>query len=97
MRLITKTLTLAAGLGLLTVNQAMAMTPPVSGDFAYDLYDIGVNQILLGAPGFVGAVLLMVYSGTLLMRNWVLGVAGILAGTILINADSITASMGMVI
>ncbi len=78
-------------------QSAMAMTAPVVGDFAYDLYDIGINSILLGAPGFVGAVLLMVYSGTLLMRNWILGVAGILAGTILINADSITASMGMLI
>ncbi|NNF15703.1 MAG: hypothetical protein HKN70_03095 [Gammaproteobacteria bacterium] len=78
-------------------QSAMAMTAPAVGDFAYDLYDIGVNSILLGAPGFVGAVLLMVYSGTLLMRNWILGVAGILAGTILINADSITTSMGMLI
>ena len=80
-----------------SAHNAMAMVAPAVGDFAYDLYDIGVNSILLGAPGFVGAVLLMVYSGTLLMRNWILGVAGILAGTILINADSITASMGALI
>ncbi len=34
---------------LISVN-VMAMTVPVAGSFAYDLYDIGVNQILLVAP-----------------------------------------------
>ena len=97
MRLFKKLMLAALSLLVITTQNAMAMTAPAVGDFAYDLYDIGVNQILLGAPGFVGAVLLMVYSGTLLMRNWILGVAGILAGTILINADSITTSMGMLV
>ena len=94
---VSKKLMMALAALIFSTQNAMAMTAPESGDFAFDLYDIAVNGILLGAPGFVGAVLLMVYSGTLLMRSWVLGVAGILAGTILINADSITASMGMLI
>ena len=37
---------------LLSTN-AMAMTVPAAGSFAYDLYDIGVNQILLGPIGFL--------------------------------------------
>lgn len=97
MRFLKNRMLAVLALLVIPVHNAMAMTAPAVGDFAYDLYDIGVNQILLGAPGFVGAVLLMVYSGTLLMRNWILGVAGILAGTILINADSITTSMGMLV
>ena len=31
---------------------AMAMAVPAAGSFAYDLYDIGVNQILLGPDRF---------------------------------------------
>ena len=33
---------------LLQAGNALATTVPASGSFAYDLYDIGVNQILLG-------------------------------------------------
>ena len=36
----------AALIGLFTTN-AMAMAVPAAGSFAYDIYDIGVNQILL--------------------------------------------------
>ena len=31
----------------LMASQAMALSAPGSGTFAYDLYDIGINQILL--------------------------------------------------
>lgn len=37
----------------LVSSNAIAMTVPAAGSFAYDLYDIGVNQILLGPIGFV--------------------------------------------
>ena len=45
--------------GLFTASVASAITAPAAGSFAYDLYDVGVNDVLLGAPGFVGGVIIM--------------------------------------
>lgn len=87
----------ALALGLVMAPNAFAFVAPAAGSFAYDLYDVGVNDILLGAPGFVGAVIIMVVSAVNLTRNWVLSIAGLLGGVILINADTITASLGMLI
>ena len=36
--------------------EAFAVTAPVVGSFAYDVFDIGVNKILKGPIGFVGGV-----------------------------------------
>lgn len=88
---------LATALGLVIAPNAFAITAPASGSFAFDLYDVAVNDVLLGAPGFVGAVIIMVVSAVNLTRNWVLSIAGLLGGVILINADTITASMGMLV
>lgn len=85
---------LALSVAMSTVS---AITAPAAGSFAYDLYDVAVNDILTGAPGFVGGVMIMAIAGLNLTRNWVIAVAGLLGGTILINADTITASMGYVI
>ncbi len=87
----------AAAVALMTAPNAFAIVAPAAGSFAFDLYDVGINDILLGAPGFVGAVIIMVVSAVNLTRNWVLSIAGLLGGVILINADTITASMGMLI
>lgn len=87
----------AAAIALMTAPNAFAIVAPAAGSFAFDLYDVGINDILLGAPGFVGAVIIMVVSAINLTRNWVLSIAGLLGGVILINADTITASLGMLI
>ncbi len=87
----------AAAVVLMMAPNAFAIVAPAAGSFAFDLYDVGINDILLGAPGFVGAVIIMVVSAVNLTRNWVLSIAGLLGGVILINADTITASMGMLI
>ncbi len=41
-------------LGLLMSFGVSAITAPAAGSFAYDLYDVAVNDIVKGAPGFVG-------------------------------------------
>ena len=83
--------------GLFTASVASAITAPAAGSFAYDLYDVGVNDVLLGAPGFVGGVIIMVVAAINLTKNWLMSVAGLLGGVVLMNADTITASMGMLI
>lgn len=92
-----KALVVASLISLIITPSAFGIVAPAAGSFAFDLYDVAVNDVLLGAPGFVGAVIIMVVSAVNLTRNWVLSIAGLLGGVILINADTITASMGMLV
>jgi hypothetical protein len=74
-----------------------AITAPASGSFAYDLYDVGVNDIVKGAPGFVGGVAGVAYSATKLSTDWKAASLGILASTMVIKADAVTTSLGALI
>ncbi len=77
---------------------AMAMTVPAAGSFAYDLYDIGVNQILLGPIGFVAGVACMVFAAILAIRQMILPAAGVvLGGAFLLKADAVVQTIGATI
>lgn len=82
---------------LISAN-AMAMAVPAAGSFAYDLYDIGVNQILLGPIGFVAGVGCMVFAAILAIRSMILPAAAVvLSGAFLLKADSVVQSIGAMI
>jgi len=93
----------AAVLTVLTISlfqpaNALAMTTPAAGSFAYDLYDIAVTQILLGPIGFVAGVASMVFAAILAIRQMILPAAGvILGGAFLLSADTVVTSIGAVI
>jgi hypothetical protein len=92
------TLTILIATYFLTLGNAMAMTVPAAGSFAYDLYDIGVNQILLGPIGFVGGVGVMVIAAILAVRQMILPAAcAVLGGAFLLKADTVVSSMGAMI
>lgn len=76
---------------------AAAITAPATGSFAYDLYDVGVNDMLKGAPGFIGGLLGIVYSASKLSANWMWASLGVLGSTCVIKADAITSSLGMLL
>lgn len=79
-------------------SNAIAMTVPAAGSFAYDLYDIGVNQILLGPIGFVAGVACMVFSAILAIRQMILPAAGVvLGGAFLLKADAVVQTVGAMI
>lgn len=83
---------------LMLASNALAMTTPATGSFAYDLYDIGVNQILLGPIGFVGGVACMVFAAIMAIRQMLLPAAGVvLGGAFLLKADAVVQSVGAVI
>ena len=83
---------------LLVSANAMAMTVPAAGSFAYDLYDIGVNQILLGPIGFIAGVASMVFAAILAIRQMILPAAGVvLGGAFLLKADSVVQTIGAII
>ncbi|GBO86293.1 hypothetical protein NUW46_19905 (plasmid) [Marinobacter sp. MA] len=76
---------------------ASAITAPAAGTFAFDLYDVAVNDMLKGPVGFVGGLAAIVLSAVQITKNWMLAAGGVLGGTAMIKADSITTSLGMII
>ena len=83
---------------LLQTGNALAMTVPASGSFAYDLYDIGVNQILLGPVGFTGGVACMCVAAILAIRQMILPAAGVvLGGAFLLRANTVVETIGALI
>ncbi|MDR3715915.1 MAG: hypothetical protein P4L51_24145 [Puia sp.] len=79
-------------------QNALAFTVPSSGSFAYDLYDLAVNQILKGPVGFVAGVGFIVLCVFAIAKQMVMpAILCLFAGVILIKADSIVATLGGVI
>lgn len=93
-----KTTALLAALLVLQAVNALAMATPSSGSFAYDLYDIAVNQILLGPIGFVAGVACMVVAAVMAIRQMLVPAVGvILGGAFLLSADTVVTTIGTVI
>lgn len=93
-----KTLIITTGIVLGTAATAAAITAPTGPtDFAWDVYDIGVNRILNGPIGFVAGAGAMV-AGAVAAIQQKLGLAAmaILGGAVLLNADNMITSLGMV-
>ena len=89
---------MAATLVLGLSGVASAITAPVAGSFAYDVYDIGVNKILQGPIGFVGGVMAIVIGAIAAIRAQImLAIPAILGGAVILKADAITTSLGMIV
>ena len=93
-----KCLILSAGILLGTAATAVAVVAPAGpADFAWDVYDIAVNRILNGPIGFVAGAGAMV-AGAIAAIQQKIGLAAmaILGGAVLLNADSMITSLGVV-
>ena len=88
---------LAAASVVVLKNPAFAITAPSPGSSLYELYDIGVNQLLKGPLGFVGGVGCIVLGAVNVFKHPLQAVPAILAGGAMLKADSIVTSMGMII
>ncbi|MFZ5771484.1 MAG: hypothetical protein ACOY4W_08635 [Thermodesulfobacteriota bacterium] len=83
---------------LLAVTNANAFNAPAAGTFAFDIYDIGVNQILKGPIGFAAGVGSMVAASVMAIRQMLLPAAAtVLGGAFLLKADSVVTSLGALI
>ena len=93
-----KCLVLSAGIMLSTAATAVAIVAPAGpGDFAWDVYDIAVNRILNGPIGFVAGVGAMVAGAVAAIQQKIgLAAMAILGGAVLLNADNMITSLGMV-
>jgi len=87
------------GIGILAnIPEVHAITAPAAGSFAYDVYDIGVNDILKGPIGFVGGVAAIVLGAIMAIQGKIMGAApAILGGAAMLKADSIVSSLGAII
>lgn len=82
----------------LAASAAFAMTAPTTGNFGFELYDIGVNKILKGPVGMTGGVIAVVGAAILAMRQMVLPAVGmVLAAVFLLNAESFLHAVGAVV
>ncbi|MBU1171336.1 MAG: hypothetical protein KKD44_17395 [Proteobacteria bacterium] len=78
-------------------SNAFAIQPPTADSFAYTLYDLAVIQGLQGALGFVGGLFAVLYGVYLGAQNKYLPAVGTaICGGVLIGADRLVTSMGMV-
>lgn len=83
---------------LLAARQVEAFNAPAAGTFAFDIYDIGVNQILKGPIGFAAGVGSMVAAAIMAIRQMLLPAAAtILGGAFLLKADRVVTSLGALI
>jgi hypothetical protein len=89
---------LIAALVLLCAMPALAITAPTTGSFAYSVYDIAVVKILQGPIGFVAGLAGIVFAAVLAVKAMILPAAlAILGAGVLIKADAIVTSLGMLI
>lgn len=96
--MIKRTFLLTALMVVMLAGTALAITAPTSGSFGYTLYDIVVVSMLQGAAGFVGGLALIVWGATMLPRGaWLPAVFCVAAGGMVIKADTIVTSLGMMI
>lgn len=84
---------------MLIATTAFAIsTPSNSATFAYDVYRIGIEEILQGPIGFVGGVAAIVFGAITAIRGAILqAVPALLGGGVLLKADSIVTTFGMLI
>jgi len=87
----------AAAVALLMSGIAGAFAAPAVGSFGYDVYDIVVNQILNGPIGFIGGVILIVFGATQIIKNWMLTIMCVIAGTVLIRAEDLVITLGAMV
>lgn len=84
-------------------EMAHALPAPAAVDaagnptFLYDVYDIGVNKILKGPVGFIAGVAIIGFGALQMMKAWPVALLGLMGGSAMIKADTIVASLGMLV
>jgi hypothetical protein len=83
---------------LFLAGPALAITAPTTTGFAYTMYDIVVVKMLQGAIGFIAGLALVIWGASMLPRAAYLPAAfTVAAGGMIIKADTIVTSLGMLI
>jgi len=88
---------LAAGSTVLFAGSVSAFIPvPAAGSFAFDIYDVAVNEILNGPIGFTGGVASMAMGAMMAIQQKIaLALPCLLGGALLMTADTMTTALGV--
>ena len=87
---------MAGGAILISARIASAITAPATGSFAYDVYDIAVNDMVKGPIGYIGGLGAMVWGAfSAIQQKLGMAACSILGGGALVKADTITQSLGL--
>lgn len=75
---------------------ASAVTAPTTGTgtIGYDIYQTA-DKLLNGPVGFVGGLIMIVLAASQVTKNWMMAATGLMGGTAVLKAKSITESLGM--
>jgi F0F1-type ATP synthase assembly protein I len=93
---IVKVILLAVFMVIAIEPSAFAITAPAAGSFAYDVYDMAVNSILKGPIGFVAGLAAVCFGAALAIQQKIGGaIPALLGGAVLLKADTIVSSMGL--
>lgn len=87
----------AAVSSVFVAQAVMAIAAPAAGTLGYDLYDVAVNDMLNGPVGFVGGLGAVLYGATQIAKSWMIAGLSVLGGSAVINADTIVASLGLIV
>ena len=88
----------AAGSTVLFAGSVSAFIPvPAAGSFAFDIYDVAVNDILNGPIGFTGGVAAMAMGAMMAIQQKIaLALPCLLGGALLMTADTMTTTLGAI-
>ncbi len=76
---------------------SFAINAPAAGSLFFDVYDIVVNSMLKGAVGFVAAILVfMMGIGLFFVQKIIPGIIGVVCAALVIKADAIVTSLGLI-
>jgi len=84
---------------MVCAGAAFALTDtPAAGDFAFELYDIVSHSILGGPIGIIAGIGCLVAGGVMAVQQKILGaVPCLLGGVIILQADTMIQSLGMLV
>lgn len=88
-------LTFMAMIGAFFTATAFSIPVPQATDMGYAVYDVVVNKIINGPFGFAGGVILIAWGAVQITKNWMITLGCVLAGSGIIQAESIVTSLGM--
>ena len=95
---VIKTIALMLFISLGFCDFAWAISAPPGGSFAYDIYEIAVNDILQGPIGYVAGVGFIALGAVNAGRNNIMAaIPCILGGGALLRANSIVETLGAII
>ena len=93
-----KKLLFVTALLLFCAGPVLAIIAPATTGFAYTMYDIVVVKMLQGAIGFISGLALVIFGASMLPRGAYLPAAfTVAAGGMVIKADTIVTSLGLMI